>query len=116
MPNARRPIAGLRSRDCTRAEPFVCCGSAVDERYFVPALELAMKVPQLHRRAFAPALRDRKRGLIVAGFELAIMIDVAAEAVHEIQAVIEHRHNPPAADTLLYQKGAPPPNRRRSLS
>src|SRR2546423_11058673 len=95
MQNARRPIPGLLLRGCTRPEPLVCCGSAVGQRFFVPVLELAVEVPQFHRAALTPALGDRHRRLVILRFELAVMIDVAAEAVHEVQAVIEHRPNPP---------------------
>ena len=40
----------------------------------------------------------RFSGHVIFRFELAVMIDVTAEAVHEIEAVIKHRHNPPAVE------------------
>src|SRR5206468_4397383 len=92
------PFVGLSLRGCTSPEPLVCCGSAVGQGHFIPVSELALEVPQLHRPAFAPALGNGDRAFVIGRFELAAMLDVAAETVHEIQAVVQHRRNPPVAE------------------
>ena len=58
-------------------------------------LQLSMAVPELHRAVFLPAFCDNKRSIIVRGFELAEVIDVAAEAVQEIQAIVTQPLSPP---------------------
>src|SRR5947209_15652981 len=78
-------------------------------------LELALKVPQLHRSAFVPPVRDRHRGLVIARFELAAMIDVSTEAVHEIEAVIEHCPQPPGCGANSYHQSARRTNPRHWL-
>ena len=63
-------------------------------------LQLAMAVPQFHRPIFLPAQRDGERSVIVRGFELAEVIDVAAKAVQEIQAIVTQPLSPPGGRRL----------------
>lgn len=63
-------------------------------------LQLAVAVPQFHRAVFLPAFGDQQRSIIVRGFELAEVVDVAAEAVQEIQAIVTQPLSPPGGRCL----------------
>ena len=65
-------------------------------------LQPDVAVPQLHRTILAPAFSDRDGRAVVRRLELAEMVDVAAEAVHEIEAVITHAPTPPGAEACVY--------------
>ena len=71
------------------------------ERNLIPMLELAMAVPQFHWRAVPPVLRERKRGVVIDRLEFSKVIDVTAEAVHEVQAIVKHPRHPRVASRLL---------------
>ena len=60
-----------------------------------------MAVPQFHGRAVPPMLGERERGMIVDRLEFAEVIDVTAEAVHEVQAIVKHPRHPRVASRLL---------------
>src|SRR5256885_11547 len=95
--NARRPISGLSFRCCTRPEPAVCWGSGLYAvgGLVVPVLEFAFAVPQPHRLGRAAALGNGDRLLVILRLEFAEVIDVTAETVHEIEAIV-HAPTPPA--------------------
>src|SRR5438067_13582963 len=98
--NARRPISGLSLRCCTGPDPAVCWGSGLHaiRGLVVPVPELALAVPQLHRLSRAPAFGNGDRLLVVLRLEIAEMIDVTAETVHEIEAIV-HAPTPPGVAT-----------------
>ena len=61
-------------------------------------LQLVVAVPQLHRAIFSPSLGDNERGIVVLRLELAEMLDVAAEAIHEVQTIVTHAPTPPGVE------------------
>src|SRR5205814_10439966 len=81
-------VAPALNRLFARVQP------SVGQGFFVPVPELPLEIPKLHGTDLAPTLGDCDRGLVIRGFELAVMVNVTTETMHEIQAVITHRHNP----------------------
>src|SRR4051812_20011006 len=61
-----------------------------------------MAIPQFHQRAVPHMLGERERGLVVRGLELAEVIDVTAEAVHEVQSIVQHPPPPPMWRLAVY--------------
>src|SRR5256885_7736295 len=59
------------------------------DRNVIPALQLAVPVPQFHRMVIVPLLGEHQRRTVIVRLELAEMIDVAAEAVHEIETIVQ---------------------------
>jgi hypothetical protein len=54
-----------------------------------------MAVPELHRGAVAPLLGAFERSTVIRRFELTEVVDVTAEAVHEVQSIVQHSPPPP---------------------
>ena len=61
-------------------------------------LQLPVPIPQFHRPILAPAFGGGQCLGVIRGFELTEVIDVPAEAVHEIKPKVTHSPaHPPVA-------------------